>query len=72
MAVFEENNSKFKTHVADLANDIASKSEEIRGPNTESEEGLDQIRIYIDNPGDVVNKSQLFENELKSDGHIPR
>lgn len=46
------------------------KSEEIPRVKSELKKGLDSIRNYISNPGDVLNKALVFENDLKTDGHI--
>lgn len=49
---------------------MAAKSEEIQRLNSESKVGLDQIRSYIGHPRDLLNKAGLFENDVKTDGHI--
>lgn len=38
--------------------------------NTVSKDGLDQNRNYIGNLEDVLDKARLFENKLKTNGHI--
>lgn len=47
-ATLEEENAKLKAQVADLANEMAGKSKEIRR----------------------LNKARLFENDVKTNGHI--
>ena len=50
--------------------EIAKKNEEFRQLRTQSKEGLDQIRDFIGNPSDMVNKVQLFDNEVKTKGQL--
>lgn len=69
-AVLEEENATLKIHIADLANEVAAESEEMRRLNNESKEGLDSIRSNIGHPGDVFNKARLSDKELKMDDHI--
>ena len=70
MAILEANNAKLADQVADHEVEIAKKDEEIRQLHTQSKEGLDRIRNFIGNPGDIVNKAQLFDNEIKSEWQL--
>ena len=65
---FEANNTKLAGQVADLKVEIAKKNEEIRQLHAQSNEGLDRIWDFIENPSDVVNKAQLFDDEVKTEG----
>lgn len=31
---------------------------------------MDRIKNFIGNPGDVINKAWLFDNDIKTNGHI--
>ena len=59
---------KLATRVADLEVEIAEKNEEIRELHSQSKESLNQIRDFIGNQGNLVNKAQLFDNEVKTEG----
>ena len=61
---------KLEGLVADLKEEIAEKNEEIRWLNTQSKEGLDWIQKFIGNLGDMVNEARLFDNEVKTEGHL--
>ena len=56
--------------MADLKVAIAKKDEELRQLQAQSKEGLDQIRDFIGNLGDVVNKVHLFDNDVKNKGQL--
>ena len=56
--------------MADFKVEIAKKNEEIRPLCAQSKEGLDRIRDFIGNLGDVVNKAQLFDNYMKTEEQL--
>ena len=56
--------------MADLEVEIAKKNEEIKQLHAQSKEGLDQIRDFIGNLGDVVNKAWFFDNKVKTEGQL--
>ena len=66
----ESNNAKLAGQVADLKVEIAKKNEEIRQLCTQSKEGLDQIRDFIGNLGNVVNKAWLFVKKMKTEEQL--
>ena len=68
MATLEANNVKLEGLVVDLKGEIAKKDKEIKWLNTQSKEGLDWIRKFIGNSGNMVNKARLFDNEVKTEG----
>lgn len=59
-----------KTHMADLANEVAAKSKEIQPLKSDSKEDFERIRSYIQNPVDILKKARLLENNLKMDGFM--
>ena len=66
----EANNAKLACQVADLKREIAEKDEEMRQLSTQSKEGLDWIRKFIGNLGNMVNKATFFVNEVKAEGQL--
>ena len=70
VAILEANNTKLAGQVVDLEVEIAKKDEEIRQLPTQSKEGLDQIRNFIGNPSNIVNKARLFNNKVKTEGQL--
>ena len=66
----EANNAKLADQVADLEVEIAKKDEEIRQLHVQSKEGLDRMWDFIGNPCNVVNKTRLFNNEVKTKGQL--
>ena len=57
IATLEANNATLAAKVADLEVVIAKKDEELQPLQAQSKEGLDWIRDFIGNPGNVVNKT---------------
>ena len=66
----EAKNAMLAAQVADLKVEIALKDKEFRQLRAQSKEGLDQIRDFIGNPGNIVNKAQLFDNDIKTEGQL--
>ena len=63
----EANYAKLAGQVANLDIEIAKKNKEIRQLHAQSKEGLDRIRDFIGNLGDVVNKARFFDNKVKTE-----
>ena len=66
-AALEATNVKLLSHVADLKVELAMKNEEIRQLQEQKKEGLDRIREFIGNAGDVLNKVRVFDNDIKTE-----
>ena len=63
-------NAQLSGQVADLSQEVKVKDEEIRRLNGQTKESLERIRSFIGNSGDVVNKARLFDNDIRTGGHI--
>ena len=50
--------------------EITKKDKEIRQLHAQTKEGLDRIWDFIGNSSNVVNKAQLFDNEVKTEGQL--
>ena len=53
--------------MADLKVELAMKNEEIRQLRVQME-SLEQIGEVVGNPDDVLNKTRLFDNDIKIEG----
>ena len=66
----EANNTLLVVKVADLEVALAKKDKDIRQLQVQSKEGLDWIRGFIGNPGDIMNKARFFDNDMKTEGKL--
>ena len=58
------------SQVPDLKVALAKKDKEIHQLQVHLKEGLDQIRKFIRNPSDVVNKARLFDIDIRTEGQL--
>ena len=65
----EAANAVLSSRVAELRLELAKKDEEIRQLQVQMEV-MDQIQEVVGNPGDVLNKVRLFDNDVKTKGQL--
>ena len=58
----EATNTTLSSRVVELKVELALKDEEIRQLKEQQTESLEQIWEVIENPVNVLNKAQLFDN----------
>ena len=51
--------------MTDMSAELAVKSEEVRQFHADQEYVLNQIRYLVGQPGDVVNKARLFDDDFR-------
>ena len=63
-------NATLSSQVQELKVVLALKDEEIRELKGQQAESWGWIREVIGNPGEVVNKAHLFDNDVKTEGKL--
>ena len=58
------------SQVENLKVELAMKNEEIHQLQIQSKEGLDWIQEFIRNPGGIINKAHLFNNDVKTERQL--
>ena len=66
----EASNAALSAQVLELKMSLVLKKDEIRVLKEQQAERLGQIREAIGYSGDIINKAHLFDNEVKTEGHL--
>ena len=69
MSTLEATNTTLSSRVAKLRVEMAKKDEEICQLRIQTE-SLERIREAVGNPGNVMNKVRLFDNDIKTKGQL--